>query len=131
MQRSVANGFGNSYFKRPNSQLWKPSFHSWKRFVVHCINLFLHLYLFLSEIGPPLITPNTSMTNLTSASVLVNCSDGFILINGTCRPLCDKLKLYSNDLSAAQFWIQVVASIAGIVFSVVLVISSYVRRKTM
>ena len=95
------------------------------------INLFLHLYLFLSVIDLPTIRPNTSMTDITTASVLVNCSDDFLLVNGTCRPLCDKLKLNSPDLSEAQVWIQVVASIAGIVFSVLLVISSYVRRKTM
>ena len=96
------------------------------------INLFLHLYhLFLSEKDPLLIRVNTSMTNITSASVPVNCSDGFLLINGTCTPLCDKLILNSPELSLARFWIQLVSSIIGIVFSVLLVISSYVQRKTM
>ena len=96
------------------------------------VNLFLYLYhLFLSEIDLPLIRVNTSMTNITSASVLVNCSDGFLLINGTCTPLCDKLILNSPELSLARFWIQVASSIIGIVFSVLLVISSYVKRKTM
>ena len=38
-------------------------------------------------------------STMTNDSVLVNCNDQFILINGTCQPLCDKLGLFSDKNS--------------------------------
>ena len=74
---------------------------------------------------------NVSITTTTPASVLINCSDAFALINETCTPLCVKMKNYSNDASKVQFVIQTMAAFVAIVSSILLVISSYVRRKTM
>ena len=74
---------------------------------------------------------NVSITTTTPASVLINCSDTFVSINGICTPLCVKMKYYSNAVSEVEFVIQIMAAFVAIVSSILLVISSYVRRKTM
>ena len=75
---------------------------------------------------------NVSITTTTPASILIkNCSDTFVSINGTCRPLCVKVKYYSNAVSEVDFVIQTMAAFVATVSSILLVISSYVRRKTM
>ena len=73
-----------------------------------CILSFTSLPLFRSD---PFI--NSSIT-MTSDSVMVNCSDQFILINGTCRPLCDKLKLFTSEDSYIDYIILIMSSISGL-----------------
>ena len=91
---------------------------------------FICILLPCSEMALPLI--NTSMqTNMPSASVLVNCSDQFALVNGTCTPLCGKLQLFLYDNSVTDYVIQIMAALVGILCSILLIIISCVQRKTM
>ena len=61
----------------------------------------------------------------------VNCSDQFVLKNGTCQPLCDKMMLFSKDLSDIDFVIEILAAFAGGIFGVLLIASIYIWRKKM
>ena len=71
--------------------------------------------------------------NLNATDVVrVNCNDQFALINGTCRPLCGKLQLYSSKtLSDSVFVIEVLTSIVAEFFGFLIIISSYIWRKKM
>ena len=84
-------------------------------------------FLFLDVI--PLF--DKSSITMPPDSVMVNCSDQFTLINGTCRPLCGKLKLYTNEKAYIDYVVLVMSSISGLLCGSMLIISSYVWRKKM
>ena len=75
------------------------------------------------------VSDKTSTT--TNDSVLVNCNDQFILINGTCQPLCDKLGLFSDKNSYIDYVIIFIASISGLLGGSLLMVSVYVWREKM
>ena len=75
--------------------------------------------------------PVSLFYNATTTKIMVNCSDQFILTNGTCRPKCDTLKLYSDGISDGDFVIECMAAFAAVVCGVLLIITSYARRKKM
>ena len=72
---------------------------------------------------------NTS--TMTNDTVLVNCNYQFILINGTCQPLCDKLDLFSDKNSYIDYVILFMASISGLLGGSLLMVSVYVWREKM
>ena len=73
---------------------------------------------------------NSSITK-SSDSVMVNCSDKFTLINGTCKPLCDKMEMFTSEDSYIDYVIVTMASISGLLYGSMLIISSYVWREKM
>ena len=81
--------------------------------------------------GQLLPISNNTSTTTTNDSVLVNCNDQFILINGTCQPLCDKLNLFSNKNSYIDYVIIFMASISGLLGGSLLMVSIYIWREKM
>ncbi len=70
----------------------------------------------------PIITSNTSA---------ITCKDEFYELNDTCLPRCDKFKQQSNNIS---LWMEIVTAwtgFFGFIMSVVVLILSIIRYKSM
>ena len=75
---------------------------------------------------------NTIINNMPELSEAnqINCTEPFYFSNGTCLPLCDKWKQYSNEKSAAIDVITILSALSGFTFgSITLVVSCIGRRK--
>ena len=74
---------------------------------------------------------NKTIVNSMSAETDINCTDPFFFSNGTCLPLCDKWKQYSNEKSDAIDVIAILSALSGFTFGIIGLVLSCIGRKKM
>ena len=92
------------------------------------ISGFLHTHVDISGSGNSYISPTTGTSSLPQDTV---CADQFIKVNGTCYARCDSFEQSPHDVTVVLKSIRQFAACYGFTVGIVVIILSFVRRKTM
>ena len=92
------------------------------------MDFYIHVYIDISGSGNSDISSTTGTLSLPQDTV---CADQFIKINGTCYARCDSFEQSSHDVTVALKTIRQFAICYGLIVGIVVLILSFVHRKTM